>query len=258
MVDGTVYEIDHGVANVDGTAYEVGFVTGIPVTIGAKVSIYDGYGSKGSCWVDNVLQQNNTTIMVEPSSVLEVDVGVDGYGLAGSTTARVYLNGVSVFSQTFSKTGESVRYQINLEGVSSVNISWTARLANSNSDADVYDCYITVVPDDSHALVTITGTGWSSGAAYSYVEIDGTRYGDTYNSTTSAIAVPIGTTIYCTALDEHERGSGRVTFNYRDGTSTYESNPTDYPYTLTGNVTIELDYYKDSYGVYGKITITET
>lgn len=114
----------------------------VSVTIGAKA--VGDYDTVGTCWVDNVKQQNNTTIMVAPSSVLEVDIGTgSGYGMAGSTTARVYLNGVSVFFQTFRNTAESVRYQINLEGVSSVNIWWTARLANSNSDCDVYDCYIT-------------------------------------------------------------------------------------------------------------------
>lgn len=76
----------------------------------------------------------------------------------------------------------------------------------------------------SDVVVTITGTGISSGRTYAYVEISGTQY-----TSAATVTIPAGTEIYCHArinprgggvyLNGTKLGVEEYTFNAESGVS---------------------------------------
>ena len=98
----------------------------------------------------------------------------------------------------------------------------------------------------AEATVTITGYG---GNYHCYVTINGTMY-----YTANTLVVPVGTVVACYAFND-----GIASYVTLNGV-TVSNNATPYNYTVNGNVTINLEYLRNTedkeYG--GRIYITET
>ena len=233
LVNGTGYSIDKGKTLVGGTVYEVGFAPSeVTVTItktsaGSNCGVtIDGitYGGKGSTV--------STTLAVPIGTVIYCTAFIND----NDTQGYVSVNGIQVASGGVRNYAYTVKENISIS-------------MSGNKDGGVVE--ITEIPE-GHALVQITGTGNSSAC---YVDINGTKY---YSA--NAIAIPVGTVIYCYAISPEKDSDYYGVIKCNGTTVATATNETprekyyaEYNYTVNGDVTIKLS----GSSAYGNITITE-
>jgi hypothetical protein len=180
----------------------------------------------------------------------DVPITVNGTGYTG--LAYIEHSGVTYTSATTfpAKTGDLIFVHATnptLGGADYYYLVTSDALINMNystggSGGATGSVGITTIPE-GHALVSIKGAGNSSDY---YVSIDGTKY-----ISATAVAVPIGTTIYCYVQFE-EKDSDYYGLIYLNGTKVASTTiPTtrgdeyyaEYNYTVNGNTTITFSSY---------------
>ena len=219
LVDGTAHEIKNGKTLVGETVYEVGFAEMVTITLSGI-----GYQSYA---------EYNGNRYTFPSS-FEAEIGDEITLYCGQvpSSATVHYNGQQVASGL-----SSVTYTYTVKD----NATISAKTSGLGTSARL-DLYITEIPE-GYAYVDITGSGNSN---HYYVSIDGTKY-----ISTTPLAVPIGTAIYCYVRFE-ENDSDYYGHIYLNGTKVASTtNPipkveeyyAEYNYSVNGITTIAFSSY---------------
>lgn len=202
-----------------------------PVTITVK-----NYNSIAGIITYNGVQQTATFTanIGDTIEITRIDVAINNPNATPSRTPYQMIN-------------ERTSYTV----VSDATFEWKSRFSGSTSTGMYYLLSITEIPE-GHALVNITASGMGIGSGNTGVTIEGTTYKDT-----NTLVVPVGTVITCSADndDNESMNFGIITVNGENvAVAGYDFTTVTYNYTVTGNVTILLNYNKGD----GKVTITET
>lgn len=251
-VDGVARKIKKAYIGVNGIAREVGFASDTVIltiatsTNNSELVVYDTYTSlhityetPEGVWGTLETEENGKYII--PVGDYEFPIGttirIESEYMDSKIYQYLYLNGT--------KVEESDNYFSYEHTLTTNTVITETQRSYQYTQID-----ITEIPE-GYALVNITASGMGIGSGNTGVTIEGTTYNDT-----NTLVVPIGTVITCSADndDNNSLNFGIITVNGENvAVAGYDFTTVTYNYTVTGNVTILLNYNKGD----GKVTITE-